>query len=64
MAEWIKDPTTGADAEVWHRIVGRDEVDILVMACGMRIPDTAVTERGPQAPAIYFEHPDCREDAA
>jgi hypothetical protein len=61
MAEWIKDPTTDTDAELWHRVAEREETGILVMACEMRIPESAVRERGSEAPAIYFEHPDCRE---
>ncbi len=58
MAEWVKDPTKSD--ELWHRVAGRREVNILEMACKVQLPEAGVLERGSSAPAIYFECPDCR----
>lgn len=58
MAEWVKDPST--DVELWHRITGDQEMDILEMACGNLISERDATDRRSEVP-VELQHPDCRE---
>ena len=51
MAEWVKDPTTFV--ELWHRITGLQERDILEMASGNLIPEQARPSAGPRFRSIW-----------